>query len=282
MMKIGDEVFSKNGVEFYSEIVAIQGNKVTVKYNGNYEETNTVDISCFDKMDEDSYQVPNWTFDFEQIKGQILNIKILNGDYKNHIVETFTKGVELYFRDDEKDIDVSLKNFKWKSISNIPIYRAKKINSSEYVKGFYLLVRTDTEEFHFIVQDVSDARDIGIDYPVPLIEIDFEIDLSTLAIHFPDMLDSDDKEIFASLSEDGKGGDIVDIPYITPKGEVTDSLDFKAVIVLKNGVVQIDGFRQRAVREMMSDSKEGEYVSNFGNPIVFGTTAIFKTTGIQE
>ena len=36
-----------------------------------------------------------------------------------------------------------------------------------------------------------------------------EIDPTTLAIHFPDMLDSQGNKIFASLSEDGKGGDII-------------------------------------------------------------------------
>ena len=34
------------------------------------------------------------------------------------------------------------------------------------------------------------------------------IDQSTLAIHFPDMLDSQGNKIFVSLSENGKGGDI--------------------------------------------------------------------------
>ena len=33
------------------------------------------------------------------------------------------------------------------------------------------------------------------------------IDQSTLAIHFPDMIDSQENTIFASLSKDGKGGD---------------------------------------------------------------------------
>ena len=37
---------------------------------------------------------------------------------------------------------------------------------------------------------------------------DKTIDPSTLAIHFPDMLDSEGTKIFASLSEDGMGGDI--------------------------------------------------------------------------
>jgi hypothetical protein len=35
---------------------------------------------------------------------------------------------------------------------------------------------------------------------------EFKIHKSTLAIHFPDMIDSEGTKIFASLSKDGKGG----------------------------------------------------------------------------
>ena len=41
-----------------------------------------------------------------------------------------------------------------------------------------------------------------------------EIDPTTLAIHFPDMLDSQGNKIFASLSKDGRGGDIVEFEHI--------------------------------------------------------------------
>jgi len=42
-----------------------------------------------------------------------------------------------------------------------------------------------------------------------------EIDPSTLSINFPDMLDLEGTKIFASLSEDGKGGDIlIEQPYV--------------------------------------------------------------------
>lgn len=37
-----------------------------------------------------------------------------------------------------------------------------------------------------------------------------EIDITTLAIHFSNMLDNQGNKIFASLSEDGKGGDILE------------------------------------------------------------------------
>jgi len=72
---------------------------------------------------------------------------------------------------------------------NIPEFRAKKISSDEYVIGWLL---KDT-----ILCDI----DNDLSYP-------FKIDQTTLAIHFPDMLDSQGNKIFASLSESGKGGDI--------------------------------------------------------------------------
>jgi len=71
---------------------------------------------------------------------------------------------------------------------NIPIYRAKKLTSDEYVEGSY-----------------CDGNIIDIDYEG--FQTWTEIDTTTLAIHFPDMLDSEDNKIFASLNEDGRGGD---------------------------------------------------------------------------
>lgn len=72
---------------------------------------------------------------------------------------------------------------------NIPLYRAKKIDSDEYVEGL-LSHRIESEKV------------IGISYD----GVAF-CDPSTLSIHFPDMLDSQGNKIFASLSKDGKGGD---------------------------------------------------------------------------
>ena len=74
----------------------------------------------------------------------------------------------------------------------IPIFRAKKLDSDEYVIGFY----EGWEEKHFIVTSPKEF---------------FKIDLATLSIHFPDMLDSQGNKIFASLKEDGKGGDILNL-----------------------------------------------------------------------
>lgn len=77
---------------------------------------------------------------------------------------------------------------------NIPIYRAKKIDSDEWVEGFYSQGVSRDKETRFAITNIIMLK---------------EIDPSTLAIHFPNMIDSEGTKIFASLSEDGKGGDIL-------------------------------------------------------------------------
>lgn len=77
---------------------------------------------------------------------------------------------------------------------NIPLYRAKKINSDEYVTGYFY------QPTHFI----SDGSKIICHRTYET----FSIDLTTLAIHFKDTLDIQGNKIFASLREDGKGGDL--------------------------------------------------------------------------
>jgi len=86
---------------------------------------------------------------------------------------------------------------------NIPIYRAKKIDSDEYIEGYYqkYVYRPQfekrTEISYHVVEETS------------IIHRSNEIDPLTLSIHFPDMLDSEGNKIFASLSEDGRGGDTI-------------------------------------------------------------------------
>lgn len=83
-------------------------------------------------------------------------------------------------------------------INNLPIYRAKKIDSDEYVEGYLC----------------SSNNGVNTDNKICIQEFGWwtlwEIDTSTLSIHFPDMLDSNGNKIFASLQKDGKGGDIVE------------------------------------------------------------------------
>ncbi len=88
----------------------------------------------------------------------------------------------------------------------------KKIDGTWYAIGFYdckRVVKTylgDWETTHLILIRKSTAIS-----EVNIAEI---IDISTLAIHFPNILDTKGNKIFASLQEDGKGGDILfDMEY---------------------------------------------------------------------
>lgn len=79
-------------------------------------------------------------------------------------------------------------------ISNIPIYRAKKIDSDECVIGWYSSpIIIEGKLYLSITNQDGEHR----------------IDTTTLSIHFPDMIDSQGNKIFASLQEDGRGGDIL-------------------------------------------------------------------------
>lgn len=89
----------------------------------------------------------------------------------------------------------------------MPIYRAKKIDSDEYVEGY--ITRGEYGKY-------SDLKEYVI---LPFLNFEsgymcntdyLRIDPTTLAINFEDMLDSEGNKIFASLSEDGKGGDILE------------------------------------------------------------------------
>ena len=111
---------------------------------------------------------------------------------------------------------------------NIPIYRAKtikqdyneweeceqlkRIDGIWYAIGFYDCKREiktylgDWEIVHLILIRKSTAIS-----EISTAEI---IDISTLAIHFSNMIDIKGDKIFASLQEDGKGGDILfDMEY---------------------------------------------------------------------
>ena len=117
---------------------------------------------------------------------------------------------------------------------NIPLYRAKKIDSDEYVEGDlfyekYIIAKSKlntliADAINHIEYDILKNECINENCKIEHIQLKdmlnklilnerfehiYEIDPTTLAIHFPDMLDSQGNKIFASLSEDGKGGDIM-------------------------------------------------------------------------
>ena len=91
---------------------------------------------------------------------------------------------------------------------NLPIYRAWCEKDSEYAVGFFI---SDDKE-----NEILTRLDSGEMYARG-------IDTTTLSIHFPDMLDSQGNKIFASLQDDGKGGDILKGQvYGISKGKVWD------------------------------------------------------------
>ena len=98
---------------------------------------------------------------------------------------------------------------------NLPIFRAKKLDSNEYLEGWYsdtLFLCMGDFQGHFI--SYKKINVVGKE-----ITLQESIDPKTLSIHFPNMLakDSDrynssgekDLRVFASLQLDGKGGDLV-------------------------------------------------------------------------
>lgn len=117
---------------------------------------------------------------------------------------------------------------------NIPIYRAKYIDSDEYVEGDlfyekYIIAKSKlnlliADSINHIENDILQNECINENCKIEHTQLKdmlnklilnerfehiYEIDPTTLSIHFKDMTDSQGNKIFASLSEDGKGGDIL-------------------------------------------------------------------------
>ena len=111
---------------------------------------------------------------------------------------------------------------------NIPIYRAKKIDSDKYEIGFLLNNMIVTAYEQEVKRDGIYWKSITTS----------KIDPATLAIHFPDMLDSQGNKIFASLQDDGKGGDIVEYN------------GGQEIIKYSNGTIQTYMFRFEDLKEL--------------------------------
>ena len=73
------------------------------------------------------------------------------------------------------------------------LFRAKEKNSNNYVIGYEYYNHIEDE--YYITHYVSGSN--------------YKIDRTTRSINIEDMLDSQGDKIFASLQEDGKGGDIM-------------------------------------------------------------------------
>ena len=116
---------------------------------------------------------------------------------------------------------------------NIPIYRAKKLDSDEYIIGDlfdskYIIAKSElnrdiSEALKHIREDILTKDCISAECKNEhhllnkmlnkllvneRLEHIYEIDPTTLSIHFPDMIDSQGNKIFASL--DIKGGSLIE------------------------------------------------------------------------
>ena len=74
------------------------------------------------------------------------------------------------------------------------LFRAKEKNSNNYVIGYEYYNHIEDE--YYITHYVSGSN--------------YKIDRTTRSINIEDMIDSQGNKIFASLQEDGKGGDIIE------------------------------------------------------------------------
>ena len=83
---------------------------------------------------------------------------------------------------------------------NIPIYRAKRKDTGEWVEGYYYPYENGE---HFIYETGESTNGTFQDRHS-------EIYPETLAIHFPDILDKNGEKIWASLSNTDVGGSTVD------------------------------------------------------------------------
>ena len=100
---------------------------------------------------------------------------------------------------------------------NIPIFRANIENSNNYITGNLRKILTADSDV-VMIEGLENLARIGINQGL------YKIDETTLAVHFHDMLDSQGNKIFASLSENGKGGDII-----------TYDEDVRIIAIYKNG-----------------------------------------------
>ena len=96
------------------------------------------------------------------------------------------------------------------------------LDCNEYVMGWYSSPGIFGEDIHLSITNKDG---------------EYRIDPTTLSIHSPDMLDSQGNKIFASLQEDGKGGDIIrTITY--PVNNFQDERELDSVILFDGNSLQ--------------------------------------------
>jgi len=109
-------------------------------------------------------------------------------------------------------------------MTQIPIYRAKKIDSDEWAEGYLI-------DAYITNAGYTDEKNISLDGEIGLyVSGCMPINFSTLAIHFPSMVDKNGKKIFASFSKDGVGGDILSNSF-------RDGIKGTSIVLMLNGQI---------------------------------------------
>lgn len=120
------------------------------------------------------------------------------------------------------------------------LFRAKEKNSNNYVIGYEYYNHIEDE--YYITHYVSGSN--------------YKIDRTTRSINIEDMIDSNGNKIFASLQEDGKGGDMF----------ILGDIRLKYIAMIHNN-------------QLMA-KQEGTYGSFIGQG--YATVDKWKLIGIQE
>ena len=135
---------------------------------------------------------------------------------------------------------------------NIPIYRAKKIDSDKYIQGYLLGMWGE----YFISWGETNHVPNKV-----------QVDPLTLAVHFKDMVDSEGNKIFASLSKEGKGGDIVELEHIRYLEDDEPSYMIKGLCIFRNSsffVEDIDNKFDRVFYDEMGCNFRNEELKVIG------------------
>lgn len=140
--------------------------------------------------------------------------------------------------------------------TQIPLFRAKKVGSNEYVIGWFKISPLGNP---LIIETIL----YGPTQNEPLggaTELVHQIDISTLAIHHPEMIDSAGEKIFASLNKSRKGGDTMQITWSKPWLEESDPNRSEIVVyvcVFKNLKAYWESIEsQNETREFSKDFPE--------------------------
>ena len=145
------------------------------------------------------------------------------------------------------------------------LFRAKEKNSNNYVIGYEYYNHVEDE--YYITHYVSGSN--------------YKIDRTTRSINIEDMLDSKGNKIFASLQEDGRGGDLVvsksypfygDAPEIRDSSGKCEELNYKGLLLFGSNGCLIDFVK---VSDRVRGCAVGYLIEEFNK-------YNFEVVGIQE